>query len=356
MGWSGSLTASSKLGDAITLTSDTSAEGGYTVASFTAPRKGIYQFNLIGSGGTNGSTDADQWGNNGTALISGGTGGRTVGYLLLEKGQTVYCGCGGTCSAAFVSSANGASLSAISSGNLLLVAGAGGATGKAYKSANEARAAYKGGSGGGTSGTAGASGGSAWWGSNYAGGGAGTQSGGGQPVSMSGSAKGSAGSYGTGGAGGYATVDYQNVYAWGGRGGDGYYGGAGGMAAATHNSGEGFTQSHGWGGGGGSGYLKNATLTHLGKTYTGETVQGAGASGGVTGYVQVVYYARGLLPVWFDGTQLERIFFNGNELEGLTYNGTMIYMRRLARCFKSMAAQFACRAATRASFRSALTV
>jgi hypothetical protein len=354
MGWNASLTTASKLGDSIVLTPDTSAEVGYTVASFTAPRKGIYQFILTGSGGTNGSTNADQWGNNGTALVAGGNGGRTVGYLLLEKNQTVYCGCGGTCAAAFVSGANGASLSAISSGNLFFVAGGGGATGKAYQGANEARSVYQGGLGGGTSGTAGASGGSAWLGSNYAGGGAGTQSGAGQPNGMSGGSRGSAGSYGTGGSGGYATVNYQNVYAWGGRGGDGYYGGAGGMAVATHNSSEGFTQSHGWGGGGGSGYLKNATLTHLNKTYTGETVQGAGAAGGVTGMVQVVYYARGLLPVWFDGTQLERIFFNGNELEGLTYNGTLIYMRRLVRCFKSMAARFASRAATRASFRSAL--
>lgn len=355
MGWSGQLSANCKPGDRITLTPDTSAEGGYTVASFTAPRKSVYQFILKGSGGTNGSLDADQYGNNGSSTVNGGAGGTTTGYLLLEKGQTVYCGCGGTCSAAFVSNTNGSKLSSISSGNVLLVAGGGGGSGRAYKGANEAKGAYAGGNGGGISGSGGASGGADWFGQNYAGGGGGTQSSGGKPTSINASSNGGAGSYGAGGKGGSASVDYQNVYAWGGRGGDGYYGGAGGNAAATHNSGEGFTQSHGWGGGGGSGYLRNATLTYLNNRYTGSTSQGGGASGGSRGSVTVVCYARGLLPVWFDGTQLERIFFNGTLLDGLTYNGTTIYMRRLVRCFKSMAARFVSRAATRASFRSALT-
>ena len=100
MAWNGSLTAGSAVGSKITFTPDTSAEGGYTVSAFTAPKKGIYRFQLYGSGGTNGSTDADYTGANGNATVLGGAGGYTDGYMLLEKNQTVYVGAGGTCSAA----------------------------------------------------------------------------------------------------------------------------------------------------------------------------------------------------------------------------------------------------------------
>lgn len=344
MGWSGSLTTASNLGDSIVLTPDTTVEGGYTVASFTAPRKGIYQFVLAGSGGTIGYSDAGDGGAAGSSPVAGGTGGVTTGYLLLEKNQTVYCGCGGTCSAAFVASTNGSNLAAISAGNLLFVAGGGGAAGKAYKT-NYAYVAGKGGNGGGDSGTAG--GDASWGGSTATGGAAGTRTAGGTG--------GNSGSYGTGGASAYANVDYQPVYAWSGRGGDGLHGGGSGKAIASHNSGTGYRQSHAAGGGGGSGYVYAASLTHLNKTYTNSTSQGGGAISNQRGNVKVVYYARGLLPVWFDGTQLERIFFNGDELEGLTYNETMIYMRRWVRCLKSTVARFVCRAATRALSRSALT-
>ena len=72
MGWSGSLTQNSVLGSKILFTPDASGEGEYTVSSFAAPRKGVYRFELKGSGGTAG-------------IASGGAGGMTDGYLLLER-------------------------------------------------------------------------------------------------------------------------------------------------------------------------------------------------------------------------------------------------------------------------------
>ena len=51
MGWNGSLTANSAVGNAITYTPDTTAAHGYTAGAFSAPKKGIYSFTLKGSGG-----------------------------------------------------------------------------------------------------------------------------------------------------------------------------------------------------------------------------------------------------------------------------------------------------------------
>lgn len=339
MGWNASLNAGSAIGTKITYTPDTSGEGEYSVTSFTAPKKGVYRFQLYGSGGTMGSTEADSDGTFDTANLSGGTGGVTDGYLLLEKGQVVYIGAGGTCSAAFVSHGYGASLA--HAGTPLLIAGAGGGAGRCYKRADY-RNWGRGGNGGGSSGTNGYSNNN----QSQSAGGAGTQSSGG--ASHHGS---TAGSYGSGGAGAYAET--HGCPAWGGRGGDGYYGGGGGGCEASHNSSTDDTSSYGYGGGGGSGYVRSASLTVLGRTYISSTTQGGGAAAGSRGSVSVTYYARALLPVFFDGTQLEQLFMNGTEVQSLTYNGTLIYMRRWAACLRSMAERFVSRAETRASFRSA---
>lgn len=313
MGFNASLNQNSAIGSAITFTPDVSSEGGYTVSSFTAPKKGVYRFNLKGSGGSAGRS-------------SGGAGGKTVGYLLLEKNQTVYVGAGGPCSAAFVSGAYGDSLAAVASGQVLLVAGGGGAGG--WYNYNHADHTYctAGGNGGGTSG------------------GAGTLSGNGTATPGGGGTKSSGGAAGTGeyasndgydyyarpgayGVGGAGAQDENSTVGWvgGGRGGDGYYGGGGGGADASGGD------IYAMGGGGGSGYVYAATLTVAGKTYTSATTQGGGAASGNNGSVVVTYYARAQLPIYFNGGMLERLFFNGTEVGSLVYNGTKLFFRRIFR-------------------------
>ena len=284
MAWSGSLTASSAVGSAITFTPDTNTEGAYTVAAFTAPKKGVYAFQLKGSGGT---VTVNQ------KYSPGGVGGFTTGYLLLEKGQTVYVGAGGTCSAAFVSKTNGSALKNISAGNLYFVAGAGGGGGAMWDLGSQ-NVSGSGGEGGGTTGLSG------WDAYGSRGGGSGgTQS--------------SGYGYGHGGGGGYA--NHGNYSTHGGRGGDGYYGGNGG--------------GYSWGGGGGSVYIHVETVKVNTKTFTNTTQQGGGAGSNARGSVEVSYYARAELPIIFNGTTLERLFYNGVEVESLIYDGTKLFMRRL---------------------------
>ena len=296
MAWSGSLTESSAVGSSITFTPDTSTEGAYTVAAFTAPRKGVYAFQLKGSGGT---VTANQ------KYSPGGVGGFTTGYLLLEKGQTVYVGAGGTCSAAFVSKVTGAALKNISASNLFFVAGAGGGGGAMWGNGYNNQSGSSGG-GGGTTGLAG-------WDAygNRAGGSGATQSG--------------VYGYDHGGGGGYANHGSYSTH--GGRGGDGYYGGNGG--------------GYSWGGGGGSGYIHATTLKVNTKTFTNSTQQGGGAGSNARGSVQVSYHARAELPIKFNGTTLERLFFNGVEVESLIYDGVRLFMRRVKECLSLMEPVFA---------------
>lgn len=348
MGWSGSLSASSAAGTKITFTPDTSTEGGYTVSSFTAPKDGVYRFDLKGSGGTPGSTETAFEATVTNANLPGGKGGATTGYLQMKKGDKVYVGAGGTCSAAFVAASSGSKLSSVSKSSLYFVAGAGGAGGRTYVGADYSQFGT-GGNGGGTSGASGTSNN----GTESGGGGGGTQSAGGQSGSA-GETAGNPGSYGAGGANSFSET--YGCRAWGGRGGDGYYGGAGGGCTTAHYSENGATHSYAYGGGGGSGYYKARSITVLGKTYTSSTTQGGGASSGSRGSVAVTYTSQTLLPVFFDGTQLSKIVFNSTELDSLTYNGTLIYMRRWAACLKSKVAEFVSRAATRGSFLSALRV
>ncbi len=322
MGWNGALTQNSALGDSITFTPDTSTTGEYTVSSFTAPRKGVYRFQLMGSGGAIG----EKINHNAYAQRAGGIGGLTDGYLLLEKGQTVFVGAGGPCSAAFVSSVTGGKLSEIAKDDLHFVAGGGGQGGAYGESLNNTGwncKASQGGNGGGESGAASSDGGKG-----------GTQSAGGAAGGSDVRHEGAAGAYGTGGAGAYA--NWMEYTAAGGRGGDGLYGGGGGHAYTHMSVDPNFTQksARGWGGGGGSGYVKTETLTVRDNTYTSTTSQSGGAESNTNGSVKVTYHARAELPVRFDGAMIERLFFNGTEVGSLVFNGVKLFMRRWTRCLQ----------------------
>lgn len=309
MGWSGSVT--STIGSSATLTSNTTTEGGYTTTSFTAPVAGVYKFVLKGSGGAHGSTNTQQDKSYPDGYnLAGGSGGSTTGYLSLKAGETIYLGVGGYCSAAYVAKASGSKLSAISKANVYFIAGGGGSAGSCYKYAD-----YKsysgGGVGGGTSGGAGSGGG-------------GTQSGGGAAhVPHTDGTLATAGSYGTGGSGQFDTT--HGCPAWGGRGGDGLYGGGGGGAIASHQSDGGDTSSYGYGGGGGSGYVYSATLKVNGTTYTSTTAQGGGAGGHGTGSIVVSLVATLSIPVKFNNVEINTIVFNNTTIEHLVYNGITIY-------------------------------
>lgn len=340
MGWNASMTASSAIGTSITFTPGTSAEGTYATSSFTAPKKGIYRFTLRGSGGTNGLNEyegASVGSGNYNRWAAGGAGGKTVGYLLLEKDQVVHVGAGGTCCAAFAASQSGKNLAAIPAGQLYFVAGgggAGGSFGESYNNTGWNCAATAGGNGGGSEGAAGEDGV-----------GGGTQSAGGTDKGDASGFAGGSGSYGTGGGRWRA---WDNSYVCiSGRGGDGYYGGAGGHGHARNTDPR---SAGGYGGGGGSGYVKTGTLVVNGKTYTNTTTQGGGAAGGSEGYyswgslngsqfagesgsVEVTYYARAELPIKFNGNTVERMVFNGMEITSLILNGTKIFFERIKRRF-----------------------
>ncbi len=314
MGWNGSLTASSAAGTAITFTPDTSGIGAYTVAAFTAPRRGVYRFDCKGSGGHNGITDTVQ--TPGTGIGTGGEGGRTSYHLLLDAGQTVYVGAGGPCSAAFVASVTGASLSAIAKERVHCIAGGGGGAGAQWGAHVNAWGGGDGGAGGGASGAAGTS-----KMPNCEGGGGGTQTGG--------------HAYGEGDEGRYGNSE--NTSSRSGRGGDGLYGG---WMGATLGAGGAA------GGGGGSGYIAVASLTVDGTAYANTTAQGGGAGANQKGSVQVTCLAAGELPVVFNGTRLSALIYNGVRVGSLIYNGTKLYCRRAAACFTRMARRFLSRRAT----------
>ena len=329
MGWSGSLTSSSAVGASITFTPDNPESvsltsnftnvptyaGNYHVTSFTAPKKGVYKFVLKGSGGAR--INASKIDGTSATLggETGGTGGTTTGYLLLEANQTVYVGAGGVCRAAFVSSTNGSSLAAISSGNLYFVAGAGG-SGGGWGDANNWTGynciALAGGNGGGSSGAAGAT-----YSDSIYGGKGGTSSAGGAGGMAGGTGIGNTGTYGTGGNS--AGNGVSNYWGLGGRGGDGYYGGGGGCSRAKSSYGR------GCGGGGGSGYVKTSSLTYNGVTYTSSTSQGGGAGCNGAGSVTITLQAVGELPITYNGTKLTELYYNGTKITSLIYNGTKIF-------------------------------
>lgn len=290
MGWSGSLSASSAVGSAITYTPDTSGVGSYTVGTFKAPKKGVYRFQLKGSGGQ----AQHDWSTGGTP----GAGGNTTGYLLLEANQTVYIGAGGPGSAAFVAKAAGSSLANIAKANLHFVAGAGGGNGNGDSGRGAA-----GGKGGGSAGEKGGE----YWG-----------------TPGDGATQTSGYAYGTGEPGRYTNRD--DVSCWGGRGGDGLYGGYCGKEGCV-------------GGGGGSGYVYSGSLTVNGKTYASSTAQGGGAAAGSNGSVVVTYYAQAELPVTFDGVKLTQILFNGTQVGSLIVDGVKLFMRAWGRTAHKMMAE-----------------
>lgn len=316
MGWSASLSEDCGIGESIVLTPDDAQEGGYTVAAFSVPRDGIYRFDLKGSGGTKGTAVANYDGSAEEYELEGGAGGLTTGYLKLTEGETVYIGVGGTCCAAFIAAEDGTKLSEIAAENVRYVAGGGGAAGRAYRHADY-RQASEGGDGGGTSGA-----------DSPEGGKGGTQTAGGEPGGWIGS-NGSTGAYGEGGAGLYEET--MNCPAWGGRGGDGYYGGGSGYVVTAHNSMTDTTSSYGYGGGGGSGYVYSAELTQDDVTYTSATAPGGGAASGENGSVTVTYAAETDIPVVFNGTRLRQLWINGVRAMSLIYDGTKVYMRRWRR-------------------------
>lgn len=280
MGWDGTLTASSAEGSEITHTPSGVSLAQYEIVPFTAPKGGIYRFTLSGSGGNkHGGSEP------GGSYSSGGTGGKTVGYLLMKEGETVYVGAGGARCAAFVAKKTAAGIDAIGRENMLLMAGGAGSGGANWGETYNMKSGT-GGNGGGESGTAGT------W---YA-----------EPGGQSGT-RGMAG-----GGGGYSN---DGVSWWGGQGGDGYYSGSGGGAGA--------------GGAGGSGYIGAGSVTLNGVTYTNSTTVGAGAAPNVNGLARVAFVARDVLPVTFNGVRLTDLIYNGVKVTSLIFNGTKLFARRM---------------------------
>lgn len=331
MGWSGSLTASSSAGTSITFTPTadsrsyptdvTTYVGTYTVSTFKAPKKGVYRFQLYGSGGAqrteNAGPDENGYntysGQHGGA--AGGQGGYTDGYLLLEENQTVYVGAGGCACAAFVSSANGTKLSAIPASNLYFVAGGGGNGGgwndwKNYTGYN--CKCYSGTKGGGEKGEYKTAASNNCWGEP------GTQDAGGKCAD--GGTAVAAGTYGTGGKGRqWNDVDGGKYGAYCGRGGDGYYGGGGAWGSTATNG------LYAYGGGGGSGYVKTSSFTYNGKSYDSTTSIGGGSASNTAGKVVVTYHAASELPIIYNDKKITKIIYNGKEITSLYYNKTKLF-------------------------------
>ena len=268
MSWNGTLTADSAEGSEITHAPSGVSSGQYEIVPFTAPKGGVYRFTLLGSGGNTHGTEGSR--------SPGGTGGNTIGYRLMQAGETIYIGAGGPRCAAFVSQAAGASLEGIGRANMLLMAGGGG-------------------EGGGTTGGTAKSGGNGTPGT-----------GGGQSGTVGNMA-------GNGGV--YNNEDDTSF--WGGAGGDGYYGGKNGTGSS--------------GGGGGSGYPGTEQVTVNGVTYTGSTTQGGGASSDANGSARVAFIAPDTIPVVFDGTRLTALYLNGVKVTSLIVDGVKLYMRKWRR-------------------------
>lgn len=328
MSWSSELSEVCAEGDSVTFTTEM---GAYEAGTFTAPKKGIYRFTLLGSGGRRRNSFGRQ--------ANGGPGGKTEGYLLLEKGQQVFVGCGGPCCAAWAASENPGNTGVwdIAPESLYFVAGGGGGGGSSWGEGN-----YTCGVGGAGGGLSGGDGGDATSWGTYGRGGTQTEGGAGWPYDAgNGGFLGmNNGTYGKGSDGVY-TNNNDVTSAMGGDGGDGYYGGG---AGASNN----------WasGGGGGSGYVGTELLRVAGRSYISTTEQGGGAASNSAGSVTVAYHAKAELPVSFDGVMLTKLIFNGVEVEGLIYNGVRIYARRCWACLRRMAARFGCPAAIPESFCS----
>jgi hypothetical protein len=290
----------------------TAEEGSYTdyaytggVQILTIPYDGIYKLECWGPGGG----------------YQGAKGGYAAGYKRLTKGTVVYivCGqCGGkdgeygnrynggqdgsgsTNPAHWYGKHPGAGcthmalvsgvLSSLSSNKnkVLIVAGGGGAaaTDGTYGGMGI------GGDGGGLSGSSGSS-----------------SAGGSQTTGYA---------FGLGGPA-VSQVDGDNQKAMTG-GGAGWYGGYAGIK----------------GGGGGSSYIDGcAAFTYMGKSYNPSTTTGGGSAAETNGKARVTFVRKTLLPVHFNGTQLEKIVFNGTEITGLVVDGVKLFFERLKVRFES---------------------
>lgn len=93
-------------------------------------------------------------------------------------------------------------------------------------------------------------------------------------------------------------------------GGAGWYGGYGGIKN----------------GGGGSSYIGGVPeFTFNGVKYSPSTTTGGGKSATSHGAAKITKVADLYIPVFFNGTHLQKIIFNGTAIEHLIFNGTKLY-------------------------------
>ena len=301
--------------------------------SFTVPVSGVYKLEVYGAAGGARAANATN--------VS--KGGYSVGYVLLNKGETIYVCCGqkgateGTattyngggkgCTYTFNltdhfkptmngPSGGGATHIARQSGTLaqigeankskiLIVAGGGGGQGGYTNYIQGAVYANKnGGNGGGTSGGYGTRDGS-----NVLAGG--TQSGG--------------NAFGQGGSSSAYWGNWDSLnYGTGAGAGGGFYGGK------ASNIGNNEVQAQA-GAGGGSGYIGGVpNFTYKGVAYNSSTTVGHASATG-NGTAKITFVAKSTLPVTFNGTTLEKIIFNGVEVKSLAVNGVKLFMERMKR-------------------------
>jgi hypothetical protein len=273
----------------------TSQSFSYTgdIQTFTVPFTGLYKLEV--------------WGGQGGGAV-GGAGGHSVGYCILEKGNTVYICCGQSGSTVSTkgqtapSTYNGGGSSKAQYQNWISSSG-GGATHMAFiggtlasigkESFDENGLIVAGGGGGSGEPNAGA-------GNNSGGTGGGLE--GGSYVNNMGATQTSAKGGGSFGQGGNSTNH-------GGAGGGGYYGGG-----ANYNQ---------YGGGGGSGWIGGVPeLTFKGTIYSPSTSNGVNSG---NGKATITLEKTGGFPtVYFNGTLLNGITFDGVEIDTVIFNGTTL--------------------------------
>lgn len=133
--------------------------------------------------------------------------------------------------------------------------------------------------------------------------------------------------YGAQGGGGS-----DNAYGYGSAGGldGGGTGAAGGRRGTAATAGAANTGS----GGGGSGDNDGWDSDENDYEY-----HGGPAAGGGSGIIIIRGTEADYLPVWYNGTHLQKIFFNGSELSGLKLGDTTVFFRRLLERLKSWTAR-----------------